>query len=801
MKKDANRRSDRLAKSPSTATSSADIDSSKSPSKAKESPTAETKSAKTRSLKPSATLVTVVKSGRRQQAPVTPSESVYAAGDSSSSDDDADSASSEEEHGWRSQPVPLGTKGLRPGKIAPAVYVPSSEDEEALPITKITKAGHSSRASHRSVTPKGKSGDRCRPRNVTPPPEQSAGEESEESEHDKKDGEPSDGDESIVLSSRGRRSPSPRSDGEESLDDETKDFERQTSQFRDHSYRSNKSAPPKRRLRKGPPTSDPAPIEHMASGSDSSGSDSDSKPSSNTHAVVREATPYGVQPKKRMSKSKSTLSDDDSEENAFASLVDTLASTQLPPARGPGKRDKTTGSAQHPPVRRGSTTPEKSGKRRRAINSSPSDQTSKMKTSPLKRVKSSPTKEPVRTMQRAQASPASTRTLYVLGTTKRPLFTSLLGFDADLLAYNLLMWDTVDRGQFMHGMKADSFEIANLPAATSSRYGSQHIVDGNVTFSKPSKHNIIDLDTPLSLNIKPLNYLGGNGKPYLAFFKVHTADIDDRPNNKAPNVRLVVYADGLIADAISWASTEDVTYLKSKVTPCYDPTAASVYALTQVSNMPSRHAGYHELKLVGPAMYGDRSYFKNRFPKLFKEFTARRASHGGEIQDTTFPKITAFKAMADTQFQTSDKPTYVSGVTIVIQSTGSELTIPLCPVQDCGLMCGYPCETGPFTCADHGEVDPMVVSRPTATALIRVQDNRSVHTDRDYPLSFTVASGQEETYLNMTLEELHEDFDVDKVRSQLVGQLFLCTLCISKSNVTATQLRRPDRAIRSVSTA
>jgi hypothetical protein len=859
MNKDAHyRRSVRLAKSPPPTRSSVDTKSSKSPSLAKESPPAGARSAKPRSSKPSTTLVPVVKSGRAQPAPVTTSESVDAAGDSSSSDDEDASASSEEEHGWRSQPVPLKPKGQGPDKVAPAVYLPTSEGDEARPNTKNATKRRSSSVSQRSVEPKGKSGGRQRSRSVAPPSEQSAGEESEESERDAKGVEHSeeesidlrlrghrssnkptkvrhssnasthtvtpnrmnsdrrrplstppspdqstaedsdeseqdtkDGDHRDDHESSGRSSPSALFDGEESPDDDKKDFERQTSH-----RRADNSAPPRRRLLKGPPAGDPAPSEHTASGSDDSGADSDSKPRSYPPAAVRKATPYKVQPKKRVSRIKSTLSADDSGDEAFDSPVDTLASTQVLPPHHPVKHGKTAGHVQHPPVRRGSTTPEKPGKRRRAT-----DQASKQQTSPLKRVKSSPTKEPVRTMQRAHASLASTRTLYVLGTTTRPLFKTLVAFDEDLLPYNLLLWDTADRGQFVHGMKAASFQVANLPAAKSSRYGTQHIVDGNVTFSKPSKRNIVDLDTPLSLDLKSLNYVGANGKPHLAFFQIRTADIDDRPNNKAPNVRMVVYADGFLADAISWASPEDVAYLKSKVSSCYDPAAAGVYALTQVSYVVSRHAGYYELKTVGPAMFGDRFYFKHHFPKVYKEFSVRRASHGGELQDTTFPKVTAFKALADTQFQTSDKPTFVAGVTLVIQGTGSELTIPICPTRDCGLMCGYPSETGPFTCADHGEVDPMIVSRPTATALIRVEDNRSVHTDRDYPLSFTVASGQEETYLNMTLEELHEDFDVDKVRSQLVGQRFLCTLCISKSNVTATQMRRPDHAVRSASTA
>ena len=80
-------------------------------------------------------------------------------------------------------------------------------------------------------------------------------------------------------------------------------------------------------------------------------------------------------------------------------------------------------------------------------------------------------------------------------------------------------------------------------------------------------------------------------------------------------------------------------------------------------------------------------------------------------------------------------------------------------------------------------MDPIVISRPKVTIMLKKEDNRHLDpADEDLVVDCTVAAGQEETYLGMDLSKLQElqGEEIDNLRESLVDRKFECTLAINR---------------------
>jgi hypothetical protein len=185
--------------------------------------------------------------------------------------------------------------------------------------------------------------------------------------------------------------------------------------------------------------------------------------------------------------------------------------------------------------------------------------------------------------------------------------------------------------------------------------------------------------------------------------------------------------------------------------------------------------------------------FPQKNPLADNPFMLTRADDPNTDKDDSVPRLTIFAAIDSVHKQPDYKTLYIK-TCIEIAEAGGSLTVPICSTQDCYNQCGYDSDIGPFTCNDHGIVTPHVISRPTAKVVIKTQDNRHDHKDEDITINCTIAKGQEAVYLGMTLDGLMENnIDVDKVRDNLKGQRFHCTLAISRTAITAIRLQRDHK--------
>jgi hypothetical protein len=210
------------------------------------------------------------------------------------------------------------------------------------------------------------------------------------------------------------------------------------------------------------------------------------------------------------------------------------------------------------------------------------------------------------------------------------------------------------------------------------------------------------------------------------------------------------------------------------------------------SHMSRQHDGFYELKMSSSVVVGGKDYFKKALPSLYNPVMASRDANNDPLtaKDDSYPQITVYAAIDEIQNKPEHKTYYIKAC-VEIKEAGGNLTVPICSTPDCSNQCGYETDIGPFTCNDHGVVTPLVISRPTATVYIKTQDNRHDHKDKDLTINCTIAKGQEAVYLGLTLDSLlDDDIDVDKVRDNLQGQRFQCTLAISKTSITAIRLQK-----------
>jgi hypothetical protein len=299
-----------------------------------------------------------------------------------------------------------------------------------------------------------------------------------------------------------------------------------------------------------------------------------------------------------------------------------------------------------------------------------------------------------------------------------------------------------------------------------------------------------NVDEVLQKLIKKPDYSSRPGTPFFVFAEIHTGEIEQIPGQgKAPNFRGTVRYKGTIADAFGWMPKE----VSDKIVAANNTPDKTTYILGHAVRQDSRmNNGFYELKMSSNSIVGDGAYFKKIFPGLHKDFMHQQSLHSNpdNDKDDSYPKLTVYAALTKIHTEPEQKTFFVkSSITIV--EAGSNLTVPICSRPNCTLQCGYTSDTGPFTCNEHGEVEPEIISRPHAMVELKIENNRHGSEDEDTTIECTIAKNQEATYLGLSLDNLqNDDIDVDSIREILVGQRFMCTLVISKTNTTVIRLQK-----------
>jgi hypothetical protein len=397
------------------------------------------------------------------------------------------------------------------------------------------------------------------------------------------------------------------------------------------------------------------------------------------------------------------------------------------------------------------------------------------------RVATSPTK------RRSEAPPtsATSETLFVLGGSTNMWGTELETVDARGNIAVLKIWKKSDKNQFKVSMGMTFIEVDKLAGVTISKYGSQRTVTNKTTATEASTANHFNVGATLWPLLRKPDHNVNIGAPFLVYAELKTAEIETVLGTKAPNFRGTIQSSGVAADVFGWMPD----HVLDKVSVGTGPTK-KCYVLAEAVRQQNRmDTKYYDLRLSSNAVVGDEAFFRGHLPSLHEHFE-RNLDLPGLPRDDCYPRTTVYDALRKIGTDPENSTIFVKAK-IEIEEAGSNLTVPICSEPDCPLQCGYESDTGPFTCNDHGIVDPHVVSRPTATINVRTQDNHHNHTDKDLALTCTIAKNQEEVYLGMTLDSLQEDdIDVDAIRDGLKGQRFNCTLIISQNSITAIRLRK-----------
>jgi hypothetical protein len=370
--------------------------------------------------------------------------------------------------------------------------------------------------------------------------------------------------------------------------------------------------------------------------------------------------------------------------------------------------------------------------------------------------------------------------------------TDLVAVDSNSVVHELKVWKKGDKGIFNTSTTMKHIEVDNLAVPTTTKYGSHRVVTSKTTATTPSEGNCFDIDTALKTALLKHTTLIEDDVPFLMYGRLKTAELDDVQGTKAPNFRGTVQANGIISDTYGWMPDNNVRVI-NKCNSTQGVPNTPIFVLSLMTRQRNRqNEDYYNFKMHSNAVFGDDTYFRNKIPAVHENFMRDYTATDTPalLKDDCYPRMTVYTALRKINTEPENTSIFLKGTFEVVEA-GSNLTVPICGEQDCGLQCGYESDVGPFTCKDHGVVEPHIISRPTASIVLRTQDNRHEHTDRDVTVSCTIAKHQEEVYLGMTLDALQEELvDVDCIRDCLKGQRFHCTLIISKNTITAARLQK-----------
>lgn len=277
-------------------------------------------------------------------------------------------------------------------------------------------------------------------------------------------------------------------------------------------------------------------------------------------------------------------------------------------------------------------------------------------------------------------------------------------------------------------------------------------------------------------------------EPFLLFAKFSTGEVEETKGSKAPNLRGTVESHGVRADLFGWINQAKTTTL-SKLD---GPHPVSVFVLALVTRTKSRNDGFYELKLNSSCVIETEAYFKKHLGPVLVKFNLDHTKTGPDIKDDSYPLMTVFDAFSNIS-TAADCNTYFVRATIEVVEAGCALTSPGCGQPGCSRECELTVATAEYddiyTCPLHGAVEPVLISRPDATIIVKKENNRHGFKDEDKTVECTIAKDQELEFIGMTLDELQaEDIDVDSIRDSLIGKQFRCTLAISEYQTVALRL-------------
>jgi len=411
--------------------------------------------------------------------------------------------------------------------------------------------------------------------------------------------------------------------------------------------------------------------------------------------------------------------------------------------------------------------------------------TSPTKALPTLRIQSSPTKK----SSDGTITSGTKETFFVLGVSNTPIGKEATAVDRHGTITQIKVWTRDDKGQFTVEMIMQFVTATNLPKAKPSNYGTYRTVSSTTTVTKAEDKDRFDAGHLIyTQRPKPSAKVAS---PFIIYAELLSGGCESVPP-KVPNFRGILRADGVTADVFGWMEADRAALL-NQINKTHSSDKNPLFMLGLATITPSRqNDGFYEIKMGSSVVVGGKRFFKKALPSLHNPVMASQEANNDPLtaKDDSYPQMTIYKTIDEIQKQPEHKTLYVKAC-IVVKEAGSNLTVPICSEPDCFNQCGYDSDIGPFTCNNHGVVQPIVISRPTATVYLKTQDNRHEHTDKDITINCTIAKGQEAVYLGLTLESLLEDdIDVDKVRENLQGQRFQCTLAISKTSITAIRLQK-----------
>jgi hypothetical protein len=181
--------------------------------------------------------------------------------------------------------------------------------------------------------------------------------------------------------------------------------------------------------------------------------------------------------------------------------------------------------------------------------------------------------------------------------------------------------------------------------------------------------------------------------------------------------------------------------------------------------------------------------FARIFPAAYAFYKLAETNNEEGVVDHTEIEVSIFDMIAN-RFDNSTSA-FANKVIFVIMEAGAAITEAVCPTKGC--YCSVVLnENGVHECKGCGQVQPDIVSKPTATVRIDTADNDHTRANKSIVADITIRSGQEYEYLGLTMADLDklEIADVDPLRDSLVGNKYRGRMIVNKYSISVVNVKK-----------
>jgi hypothetical protein len=181
--------------------------------------------------------------------------------------------------------------------------------------------------------------------------------------------------------------------------------------------------------------------------------------------------------------------------------------------------------------------------------------------------------------------------------------------------------------------------------------------------------------------------------------------------------------------------------------------------------------------------------FAKSFPTAYEFYKFAEINNEEDVIDHTQIEVSIFNMIAS-RFDTSASA-FANKVIFVVMEAGAAITEAVCPTTDCYYSVVLN-EHGLHECKGCGQVQPDIVSKPTATVRIDTADNDHTPANKSIVVDVTIRSGQEYEYLGLTMADLDEleIADVDPLRASLVGNKCRGRMIVNKYSISVVNVKK-----------